>query len=416
MRMLLPLLLACSETETGVSSGTDTASSDTQVTIDDVSYLPSPVLPATPFSYETTLPTHLQVRSVTMSDNTPGFNPITDAGATLGRVLFYDKRLSRNGEVSCSSCHQQDRGFSDPDEFSVGFEGELTGRNSMGLINVRYYPGGAMFWDERAASLEEQVLMPIQDSVEMGMSLPDLVQRLGNTDFYGPLFTDAFGDEQVTEQRISFALAQFVRSIVSFDAPFDQEIASVGDPRPDFPGFTAQENRGKSIFFGEHDENSRGLCGSCHMMNNPAMFTPDGGGPPGAPELDNLGLLIMMNPANNGFIDDDDYGLGDATGDARRDTHFKMSTLRNVALTGPYMHDGSFETLEDVVEHYNSGVEFHQNLAPQLIAAGPGQPPGNQPLRLNLTESDKAAMVAFLHTLTDPTIATTERWSDPFPE
>src|SRR6185295_14903648 len=169
-------------------------------------------------------------------DNTPQNNPVTDAGATLGRVLFYDKRLSTNGTVSCSSCHQPQHGFSDPRKFSVGFNGGLTGRNSMGLNNARYYARGHFFWDERAATLEDQVLQPIQNSVEMGMTLPALVTRLSAEPFYTNLFANAFGTPVVDTNRISRALAQFVRSMVSTRSKYDAGVP-VG-----FTNFTAQES------------------------------------------------------------------------------------------------------------------------------------------------------------------------------
>ena len=172
-----------------------------------------PVLPTTPHGYSDTSdwPLHFTdpaypFGAIATADNEPPTNPVTDAGATLGRVLFYDKRLSANDTVSCASCHQQDKGFSDPLPFSVGFEGELTGRHSMGLANARYYANGRYFWDERAATLEEQVLLPIQDSVEMGMPLPTLVDKLSETSFYAGLFENAFGTPEITSSRIRRSL------------------------------------------------------------------------------------------------------------------------------------------------------------------------------------------------------------------
>jgi len=396
--------------DTGGGTTDDTGTTpDTSETANPLPHLPSPTLPARAFEYDIPLPAHLQDPAVLRADNTPGDNAITNAGATLGRVLFYDRRLSANGEVSCASCHEQASSFGDPRELSVGFEGELTGRHSMALVNLRYYPSGAMFWDERADTLEDQVLMPIQDLVEMGMTLDELVVRLSATDYYGPLFEDAFGDPEVTEDRISRALAQFVRSIVSFDSRFDAEVAAVGDVRPDFPGFSAQENRGKDIFFGEHDPTTRGLCGSCHMFANPTL---PGGGPGPAPN--NLGIFHQIDPTNNGLGDPDDLGVGGVTGLPQNNGQFKTSSLRNIALTGPYMHDGRFDTLEEVVRHYNQGIQFSDTLAPQLTTPpmGPGSMP--MPIRLGLSRADQDALVAFLETLTDTSVTTDERWSDPF--
>ncbi|MFN3199559.1 MAG: cytochrome-c peroxidase [Bradymonadia bacterium] len=394
-----------------------------------IAALPSPSLPDTLLSYDTPIPEYLQVQVVQLTNNTPPDNPITDAGATLGRVLFYDRRMSLNGEVACASCHDQTKGFSDHRVKSVGFDGGETGRQSMPLINLRHFPRGPMFWDQRAATLEEQVLMPIQDEVEMGMTLDALVERLSATDYYPPLFEAAFGDGTITSDRISRALAQFLRSIVSYGSRFDAEVAVTRDLTVDFPGFTAAENRGRAIFFGLHEPTNPeaphlpGLCGNCHMFANPTMFvgpegTP-GALPPNAPPLDNLGIFHQLDPINNGFTDPDDDGVGGVTGNEDEMGAFKVSSLRNVALTAPYMHDGRFETLEEVVAHYNEGVEFHPNLGPGLLSFDTTRPLGadNMPtaVRLNLSAEDQAALVAFLHTLTDESIATDERWSDPFP-
>ena len=152
------------------------------------------------------LPNHFTTGQVAQIDNTPGNNPVTNAGATLGRVLFYDVSLSANDTKSCASCHIQANGFSDPERLSEGFEGGETGRNSMGLANARYYDNGRFFWDERANSLEDQVLMPIQDEVEMGLTLNELVSKIQSLDYYQPLFSDAFGDTNVTTERISRSL------------------------------------------------------------------------------------------------------------------------------------------------------------------------------------------------------------------
>ncbi|MCB0155315.1 MAG: cytochrome-c peroxidase, partial [Anaerolineae bacterium] len=156
--------------------------------------LPTPILPTTAYNYTNiALPDYFNSPQLLAADNTPGNNPLTNAGATLGRVLFYDKRLSANNTVACASCHHQANGFSDTNRLSLGFAGGLTGRNSMGLANARYYQNGAFFWDERAASLEIQTLRPIQDSVEMGLTLDELVAKVAAESYYPPLFEQAFG-------------------------------------------------------------------------------------------------------------------------------------------------------------------------------------------------------------------------------
>lgn len=343
-------------------------------------------LPTVPHNYANpVLPPNFLVAPIVNQDNTPPDNPVTDAGATLGRALFYDKRLSMNQTISCSSCHQQEHGFSDPKKFSVGFEGGLTGRNSMGLSNARYYQREHFFWDERAATLEDQVLQPIQNAVEMGMTLPLLRERLSVEPYYTNLFTQAFGTSEITDRRISRALAQFVRSILSTKSKYD-----AGVPVR-FANFTAQENLGRQIFLGQV---GRATCVACHGTDN---FVP-------GPNINNNGL-------ENPYVD---KGLGGVTGLARDEGLFKVPSLRNIELTAPYMHDGRFATLEEVVEFYNSGVVNHPNLSPPLrVPTPPGMPPG-PPLRLNLTATEKAALVAFLKTLTDPTLASDAKYSDPF--
>ncbi|MGB0524203.1 MAG: cytochrome-c peroxidase [Flammeovirgaceae bacterium] len=337
-------------------------------------------LPETPFNYSNiTLPAHFQRTQVVSADN-EGDNQITDAGATLGRVLFYDKSFSANNSISCASCHAPASGFSDPLQFSEGFEGGQTGRNSMGLSNARYYANGKFFWDERAETLEDQVLMPIQDPVEMGTDLDELVTEIQAMEYYPYLFEQAFGDHEITSERISLALSQFVRSIVSYESPYDQGRATVATPNDEFPNFTALENQGKALFLG------RAGCARCHQTD---LFI--------LPEARNIGLAEEYT----------DNGLGDVTGLATDNGKFKAPSLRNIELTAPYMHDGRFATLAEVVEHYNSGIQDHPNLAPQLR-------PGGNLQRLNLTETEKSALVAFLQTLTDPNCINEEKYADPF--
>src|SRR5262245_24999076 len=215
-------------------------------------------LPETPYHYaDVELPPHFNTLTAKRFDNTPANNPLTDAGATLGRVLFYDTRLSANNTTACASCHHQKNAFVDPNRFSKGFEGKLTDRNAMSLVNLRYYPRGRFFWDERARSLEEQVLMPIQSKLEMGQDLTRLIEVLSRDDSYRELFRQAFGDSEVTQGRIARALAQFVRSLVSYQSKYDEGLAKVRSVRDDFPNFTAQENRGKTLFLRS--------CATCHL-------------------------------------------------------------------------------------------------------------------------------------------------------
>lgn len=342
-------------------------------------------LPISPANYaDPVLPPNFFQPPIVTQDNTPSTNVTTDIGATLGRVLFYDKRLSTNQTLSCSSCHQAKYGFADPKPLSTGFNGGSTARNAMGLTQARYYPRGHFFWDERANTLEDQVLMPIQNSVEMGMTLNALTNRLSAEPFYTNLFNQAFGTTDVTSDRISRALAQFVRSIISTRSKYDIGLATA------FTNFTAQENLGRDIFFGRV---GTATCAACHGTDN---FVPN-------------------NVFNNGLeFPYVDKGIGGISGLQRDMGVFKVPSLRNIELTAPYMHDGRFATLEDVVEFYNSGVVDNPNLAPPLrVPTPPGTPPG-PPRRLNLTADQQAALVAFLKTLTDTSVTTDPKFSDPF--
>lgn len=350
----------------------------------------TPNLPSTPFNYANiALPDYLKTAVVNNQDNTPATNPITDDGATLGRVLFYDKNLSINNTISCASCHLQANGFSDPATFSTGFEGQLTPRNSMGLINARFYANGKFFWDERAATLEEQTLLPIQDHIEMGMHLDTLIKKLNTITYYPDLFEKAFGNKAITSDRISKALSQFTRTIVSFNSKYDVGRASFPANTPqrllgDFSNFTTQENRGKEIFFADT---------SCSICHGSEAFT---------------GRIA----ANNGLdVVYTDKGLGGISGNVNEISKFKTPSLRNIELTAPYMHDGRLKTLEDVVEHYSSGIQSHPNLSPTLREGGMLN---GAPKRLNLSSADKAALVAFLKTLTDNSIAGEAKYSNPF--
>jgi cytochrome c peroxidase len=323
------------------------------------------------------LPAHFKAPAALPFDNTPADNPVTDPGATLGRVLFYDTRLSANNTVSCGSCHVQKNAFVDPNRFSKGFEGKRTDRHAMSLVNLRYQLRGRFFWDERAGSLEEAVLVPIRSTVEMGQDLTRLVGLLATDDTYPELFKKAFGDDTVTRERIGMALAQFLRAMVSYRSKYDEGLARVASGRDDFPNFTVQENRGKALFV-RH-------CASCHLPGQDAHFG-------------------TITPTNNGLDEDhktSDGGVGDVTLNARHLGLFKSPSLRNVERTAPYMHDGRFDTLEQVIDHYSKAVKPHPNLHPRVR-------------RLNFTDSEKAALVAFLKTLTDHTFLSDPKFSDPF--
>ncbi len=366
------------------------------------------VLPERPDNYaDPDLPAHFRTPLVRRFDNTPRDNPTTDDGATLGRVLFYDRRLSKDGTVSCGSCHVQARAFADPERFSKGIGGRLGDRNAMALANARFHGRGRFFWDERAASLEVQVLQPIEHPGEMARDVDDAVEVVRGDAAYAPLFRKAFGDEDVTRDRLAKALAQFVRSMVSCRSKFDEGLAEARSIADDFPNFTPGENLGKSIFLGDHERESRGNCATCHLRNY-AFTQPT--------DRARQSAIFMSDRLSNNGLDADlataDNGLGDLTLDPRDYGKFKVPDLRNVELTAPYMHDGRFRTLEEVVEHYNAQVKPHPNLDPQLREAPRRGRPG--PRLMNLDAEQKAALVAFLKTLTDREFVADPKFSDPF--
>ena len=338
------------------------------------------------------------VPSYITKDNSQG-NAITDAGATLGRVLFYDKNLSSNNTISCASCHKQEFAFSDTDVASTGVNG-TTGRHSMRLINVKFATETKFFWNERAINLETQTTMPIKDHGEMGfsgengdMSFDDLITRLNGIGYYKELFKFVYGTEEITEAKIQSALAQFIRSIQSFDSKYDTGRALAANDGQPFSNFTAQENMGKNLFLTPPTFNSNSVrtsgglgCGGCHR----------------APEFD-----IDPNSLSNGF--------GGSINGGPDLTNTKAPTLRNLiqtneTLNGPMMHTGIITSLQAAIGHYGNltaAAQNNSNLDPRLKPNGIGQQ-----LNLNATEMD--AVIAFLKTLSGTDVYTNQKWSNPF--
>lgn len=320
-------------------------------------------------------------------DNTTLANPITDLGATLGRVLFYDKRLSRLDTISCSSCHQQQHAFSDLSAASSGVAG-TTGRHSMRLVNARFSTEAKFFWDERAATAEAQTTQPIQDHIEMGFSgtngdpgFADLIVKLSAYQEYQVLFKGVFGDATITEDRVSKALAQFIRSIQSFDSKYDIGRAQRNENQA-FPNFTTSENNGKQIFLTPPPQGGAG-CAGCHRP----------------PEFD-----IDPNSGNNGVVGSF-AGGSDFTN--TRSPSLRDMVGANGVSHGAFMHNASLSSLLAVINHYNAIPAVVSGLDNRLR-------PGGQPQRLNLTNTQKADLEAFLKTLTGNAIYTDEKWSDPF--
>ncbi|AWH85729.1 cytochrome-c peroxidase [Flavobacterium album] len=354
-------------------------------------------LPDVPYNYNEPLPTYFYTNdsgpvpsSVNGIDNTPSSNPITNEGATLGRVLFYDKNLSQNRTTACGSCHRAEKSFADSSPFSHGLFGAATKRNSMTLINTRFYQRGRFFYDERAATLEKQVVMPILDHTEMALTLDEIKRRVEEKPYYSRLFIAAFGSSVVTNERIEQALSQFIRSMVSHKSKYDMGRAQVVNMRDPFPNFTQDENRGKDLFLKSFADGGVN-CYACHTTE--AFVSHNSG------------------PVNNGLdaVSATDQGAyGFYTSAPELAGAFKIPTLRNIALTGPYMHDARFNSLMQVIEHYNSGVQNHTNLSPLL------KRPDGMPRQLNLSDADKLALLRFLNTLTDQTIMSDPKWIDPF--
>ena len=373
--------------------------------------LDEPRLPSTSYRYAVELPAHFSAAegpdSVAAADNTPADNPVTDAGAALGRVLFYDTRLSANGRVSCGSCHRQAHGFADPRRLSVGFDGRPTRRHAMSLANARYYARGRFFWDERAESLEAQVLAPIEDPLEMGATLAAVEARLAETSSYPPLFERAFGSPDVTRDRMARALAQFVRALVSHRAPYDEARAAGPPGSPAFLArLTPAARRGHLLFATPPGPGAgrrlRPL--SCRRRADQPRAAQHR---PRRARRERRRELRSTTPRGRGRTGGFDPGAGDG--------RFKAPSLRNVAIRPPYMHDGRFATLREVIGHYDADVAPHPFLDMNLldrrlvVTGGPVRP-----VRLGLTDDELADLIAFLEALTDPAFLADPRFSDPF--
>jgi cytochrome c peroxidase len=332
-------------------------------------------------------------------DNTAG-NTITDAKATLGRVLFYDKQLSIDNSISCGSCHIQKFAFSDTAVASLGVQNGRTGRHSMRLINARFSSEVKFFWDERAATLEQQTTQPIQDHAEMGFSgqngrpnLSALLTKLSGIGYYKELFQFVYGDQNITEPRMQECMSQFIRSIQSFDSKYDVGRAQVAQEQQGFPNFTQQENMGKNLFFMPPQFNQSGVrtggglgCGGCHR---PPEFAID-------PNSGNNGIIGVLNGTGIDINNTRSPSLRDLTGPTGE-------------TNGPMMHTGGLKTLQAVIGHYGQ-----INLTPGNTRLDPRLRPNGVGLNLNLDQPTVDAVVAFLKTLTGSAVYTSEKWANPF--
>jgi cytochrome c peroxidase len=302
--------------------------------------------------------------------------------ATLGRVLFYDKELSQNHNISCGSCHQQSTAFSDNNQrFSKGTNDILGDRNTPSI----FPKNGRMFWDGRANNLTDLVFRPIRNKVEMNVTdISGLMDRVSSLDYYAYMFKHAFpGATRVDSTMIKSALTEFLRN-------FDFSHTKFALSQKGQVNLTPVENDGKDLFMG------KAKCANCHHIDGNTGFN-GGGGYGVTDQSHNIGLDEK----------DTDLGVGAITKNEFQNGQFMMPVLLNVENTAPYMHDGRFNSLEEVIEHYNSGIKANPNLDFMLME-------GSQPQRLNLTQYEKDALVSFLKTLTDPSITSDPKYSDPF--
>ena len=336
-------------------------------------------LPTTPYQYYTS--------SFASSDT-------ANSKATLGRVLFYEGKMSLNNTISCASCHKQNLGFADNVAFSAGYQNKLTGRNSKGIANITGMPPAEtmfqpfaitspnlpLFWDGRENVLGNLANRPITNHIEMGMDDPDAIPaKLAKVPYYAQLFKNAYGDESINKDRISESIAVFMASIRTGNSKFELGVNS------SFANFTPQEAQGFALFTGKYN------CNRCHEISqggyntSSALFT-------------DIGLDANYT----------DLGLGAIDLQSSENGKFKVPVLLNVALTAPYMHDGRYKTLDEVIEHYSHTIQNSRNLDETLKDAN-----GNA-MQMNVTPDDKQALIAFLNTLTDYNMINDPKYSNPF--
>jgi cytochrome c peroxidase len=332
----------------------------------DLYQAPASVQPAETTLVAGTTPYRLHISERLPKAKLPADNLLTAEGVTLGRQLFHEPQLARNNGQSCASCHDRAKSFTDGRSTSLGAEGQIGRRNAMPLVNLAW--AREFFWDGRAKSIREQVLLPIQDVHEMNESLDRVVAKLRATSDYPQLFRRAFGPGEITSQKVALALEQYLLTLISQESKFDRAARNLAT-------LTPQEQRGLQLFVTENDP-ARGLrgadCFHCHGGN----------------------LFSNHQFMNNGLEErPGDPGRMEVTGSDADRGKFRVPSLRNVALTAPYMHDGRFATLEQVIEHYNSGVRPSRTLDPNLAK--------HPESGLGLSAEEKAALVSFLRTLTD---------------
>ncbi len=310
----------------------------------------------------------------------PADNPLTEEGIALGRRLFFDPVLSADSSMSCATCHIPELAFTDAKAVSEGIVGLEGTRSSMSLVNVGYYYTG-LFWDGRSPSLEEQAFHPVRDPKEMAFNWRDAVRRLQNNRQYVRWFSEAFSIRRAREidsMLVAKALAQFERTLVSSDTKFDRVMREE-------EAFSPEEKRGWTIFFDASKEMAVSECNHCHVD---PLFT----------DLQYHNNGVQQAASLEGFADP---GQGAVTGNRFDLGRFRVPTLRNVLLTAPYMHDGRFKTMDEVLDHYASGGHAAENLNANVR-------------KLYLSAQDRADMMAFFGTLTDTAFLKNPAFKNPW--
>lgn len=322
----------------------------------------------------------------------PKENPLTEEAFALGRRLFYDPVLSGGNDVACATCHQQRLAFTDGLARRAGLSGKELEFSSMSLANL-LWGQRRFFWNGRAKSLEEQALMPIQNPEEMNQKLEELVRELKASKQYRTLFARAYGD--ISADTIANALATFMRLLISSDSKFDRFLRGEVKLGP-------VEEHGRKLFMAHPDVkvSLRGAnCIDCHSQFLTSGFRD-----------------AFDGFSNNGLDGEADLpdGLQAVTKDPAHRGLFKVPTLRNIALTAPYMHDGRFATLEEVMDHYNNGIKVSETLSPLIFEADNSSADGGRSVGLKLNDNEVQAIIAFLHTLTDEKFLSNPELSNPF--
>lgn len=329
-------------------------------------YIPVPATINVPVIFNTLLP----------NPSIPADNPLTEEGIALGRKLFFDRSLSADNTLACAGCHRPPEGFTDIRQFSIGVTGEAGVRNSMPLVNLAWNTNNAFNWDGSAQSIEEQILGPVTNPIEMNNTWENVVATLSVEEVYITEFDQAFGTTIITKELVTKAIAQFIRTIVSGDSKFDRHLRNEAT-------LTPLETEGLAVFLDE----SRGDCFHCHGSPSNPLWTD--------------------NAFHNNGLDETftDLGLGQITGDPNQFGLFKSGSLRNLAYSAPYMHDGRFATLDEVIDHYSEGLVFSETIDPLMKAVAQGG--------VQLSTEDKAALKAFLLSLSDPGLANNPEYQNP---